>query len=407
MSDTLKIMCVHGLGDQRQSGWEAKWKRALEEVIGPDPSITPEFSFVTYDPIFAQTDLSFTETIEAFWKLATSGIGIRRQRGLITKITDRLRWTAGFVVAWVADEGFQSKTRKLILDELRGFKPDVILAHSLGSLITYNAFSHADSMEAKTAQALKNAHYVTFGSQIGNPFVLGNLTHGRVERLAVRHWHHLYNRHDDIFTAPLRVQGMENFNQLLTAFDLSGVGDHDATAYMSHDVTRSSFWAPLIDSAGRPRRARTAARGSTEPWSRAITKSARPPRRRALLVGIDDYPEEAHKLQGCVNDVYSMSAALQDCGFEPEEIRICLNDRATAQGILSRLEWLVDDARGGDKLVFFYSGHGARFPNTAPSRNPTTCRRSLFPMIATSRRNVRSPTNRSTISMRNCPTTRK
>ena len=53
---------------------------------------------------------------------------------------------------------------------------------------------------------------------------------------------------------------------------------------------------------------------------------------------------------------------LQDCGFEAEEIRTCLNERATAQDILSRFEWLVDDMQPNDQRVFYYSGHGARIP---------------------------------------------
>ncbi|TDH38957.1 caspase family protein [Pseudohoeflea suaedae] len=382
MSETLKIMCVHGLGDQRRSGWEAKWKDAIETVIGADAGVTPEFRFVNYDDIFADTDISFFETMEAFWKLAGSGLGARRRRGLISKISDRLRWTAGYVVAWVADDGFQEETRKLILDEIRDFAPDVVLAHSLGSLITYNAFSHKDAGEKKAASALKNAHYVTFGSQIGNPFVLGNLTHGRVAKLDVRHWHHLFNEHDDIFTAPLVVPGAVNFSQHLTSFDLAGFGDHDAVSYIGHNVTRSSFWAPLIDGiaqAAQSGRSRGRARGIADPWSRAVNAKDRPERKRALLIGIDDYPNDSQKLEGCVNDVYSMSATLQDCGFEPEEIRICLNDRATTEGILSRFEWLVEDARGGDKLVFYYSGHGARVPEYGAREEPDHMTEILVP----------------------------
>ena len=380
LSDTLKILCVHGLGDQRQSGWEARWQGAIEKAVGPDTGVTVEYRFVTYDPIFEKTDISFDETVLAFWKLARSGIGFRATRGLLTDISDRLRWTAGYVIAWVEDEAFQSETRKLMLDQVRDFKPDVILAHSLGTLVTYNAFSHTDATETKVAKALKNAHYVTFGSQIGNPFVLGNLTHGRVERLKVRHWHHLYNKHDDVFTAQLRVQGVDNFNQLLTPFDLPGIGDHDAAGYLTHEVTRASFWSPLVDTTldeARPEGARALA--SAAPWSRAVPKGEREKKRRALLIGIDDYPKDSDKLFGCVNDVYSMSATLQDCGFAPEEIRVCLNDRATAANILSRFAWLVDDVRAGDELVFFYSGHGARVPEYGVFEEPDRMTETLVP----------------------------
>ena len=375
MATTKRILCVHGLGDHRRSAWEAEWSEAVLAALGPSPNVRLEFRFLTYDPIFEKTNISFGETLGAFWKLARSGVGgvFRRSRGPISEISDRLRWTAGYVVAWVEDDRFQAETRKLVLDAVSEFKPDVILAHSLGSLVTYNAFSHSEAAQPAVTKALSKAHYVTFGSQIGNPFVLGNLTNGRVRQLNVAHWHHLYNEHDDVFTAPLPVQGVSNFNQLLTSFDLPGRGDHAPSGYITHNTTQTSFWGPFVDQAGS--RGTRQARG-LDPWDRSVAPSIRQKRRRALLIGIDDYPQESQRLYGCVNDVFSMSATLQDCGFEPEEIRTCLNDRATAKGIMSRLEWLVDDVRAGDEIVFYYSGHGARLPeyglNDEPDRETET-----------------------------------
>lgn len=51
-----------------------------------------------------------------------------------------------------------------------------------------------------------------------------------------------------------------------------------------------------------------------------------------------------------------MSSVLQESGFEPEDIRIVLNDRATTQGIMDRLHWLLDGVRDGDERMLFYSG---------------------------------------------------
>lgn len=379
MPKKIRVMCVHGLGDQRESGWEGVWKGAIEDLASGHDDVTFEFRFVTYDPIFANTEISFAETMGALWKLGRSGAGqlFRRRRGLISDISDRVRWTAGYVVAWVEDDQFQKATRKLVLDQVKDFRPDVILAHSLGSLVTYNAFSHDDAKNSTIAKALKRAHYVTFGSQIGNAFVLGNLTHGRVQGLDVKHWHHLYNEHDDVFTAQLRLSGVSNFNQLLTPFDLDGIGgigDHDATEYLKHSVTRTSFWQPLMAQTAGAR-----AFGGGNPWDRALPRPKRSSNRRALLVGIDQYADEADRLYGCVNDVFSVSAALQDCGFEPDDIRTCLDHRATADGILSRLEWLVDDARDGDELVFYYSGHGARVPEYGANHEPDRLSETLVP----------------------------
>jgi len=46
-----------------------------------------------------------------------------------------------------------------------------------------------------------------------------------------------------------------------------------------------------------------------------------------------------------------------------KDIRVVLNDRATAQGIRERLTWLAGRrAEDGTERVFFYSGHGAQMP---------------------------------------------
>jgi len=377
MANTIRILCVHGLGDHRLSGWEAEWATAIKEAIGPDADVTLDLDFLSYDPIFAETGLSFGETIGAVWKLARSGLGsFIHGRGFVGDVSDRVRWTAGYVVAWVNDKEFQARTRKLLLDRVRSFKLDVILAHSLGSLITYDALAHEDAGERGVASVLGKAHFVTFGSQLGNPFVLGTLTQGRVLRLGVKHWHNLFNEHDDLFTARLLVQGVDNFNQLLTPFDLTGSGDHDVCNYLTHAVTRASFWAPLVS-----QMAGTGARAliQGDPWSRAPAPEPREGRRKALLIGIDQYPQEADCLQGCTNDVFSMSAALQDCGFKAEQIRTCLNQRATAAAILERFEWLVEGARAGDTLVFYYSGHGARVPEYGINQEPDRLTETLVP----------------------------
>lgn len=382
MPDPLRILCVHGLGDHRQSSWETDWEVAIRQVAEENPSFELDFHFLSYDLIFERTGISFAETLGAFWKLARSGVGglFRQTRGPVSQMSDRLRWTAGYVVAWVEDEEFQKATRTLVLKTLSDYRPDVVLAHSLGSLITYNAFSHPDARASDIAAALGNVHYLTLGSQIGNPFVLGNLTYGRVQRLPVKHWHHLFNEHDDVFTAPLRVQGVDNFNQLLTPFDLPGAGDHDAVGYLTHAVTRSSFWAPLITIAAHAARVLgVQGTGGVDLWDRSVPAAAASARRKALLIGIDEYPDPANRLSGCVNDVFSMSATLQSCGFEPEQIRLCLNNRATAEGIISRFEWLVDDARASDQLVFYYSGHGARVPEYGKREEPDRLTETLVP----------------------------
>jgi len=90
--------------------------------------------------------------------------------------------------------------------------------------------------------------------------------------------------------------------------------------------------------------------------------SGRPPIKRALLVGINKYkPELGADLRGCVNDVENMQDILVNIfKFDSENIQVLTNERATKQGILDGLRWLLNGSKEGDELVFHYSGHGSQ-----------------------------------------------
>jgi metacaspase-1 len=84
--------------------------------------------------------------------------------------------------------------------------------------------------------------------------------------------------------------------------------------------------------------------------------------KRALLVGINDYKDpNINDLKGCENDLKSMRKVLMNCfGFEPEDIRVLLNDRATKCNIMERIDWLIRTAKSGDYIFLHFSGHGSQ-----------------------------------------------
>jgi len=93
--------------------------------------------------------------------------------------------------------------------------------------------------------------------------------------------------------------------------------------------------------------------------------------RRALLVGIDHYKNHKYNLKGCVNDVHAMhDFLLQKAGFEEKEIKCVVNQQATRDELLKQLTWLVYDTRPGDKILFYYSGHGYRLPEIESGNEP-------------------------------------
>jgi hypothetical protein len=81
--------------------------------------------------------------------------------------------------------------------------------------------------------------------------------------------------------------------------------------------------------------------------------------RRAFLWGVNNYPTAP--LQGCVNDVNDMAEHMRvNLGWQPEEIRILTDERATKDAVIQRLAWLVYGLQPGDVVLYHESRHGAK-----------------------------------------------
>jgi len=95
-----------------------------------------------------------------------------------------------------------------------------------------------------------------------------------------------------------------------------------------------------------------------EPTEPVVVKT---PKKRALLVGVDKYAMPGSNLNGCVNDVWDMYDLLtKNYSFNPDDIRVIVDERATFQNIEERLRWLIDVTEAGDESVFYHSGHGSQ-----------------------------------------------
>ncbi|WP_439604071.1 caspase family protein, partial [Shinella sp.] len=83
---------------------------------------------------------------------------------------------------------------------------------------------------------------------------------------------------------------------------------------------------------------------------------------RALLIGIGTYATLPEKmfLEGPKNDVPLIEKLLKEKqGFAPESIRILRDKDATKAAILASIEeWLVAGTQPGDRVYFYFSGHG-------------------------------------------------
>lgn len=81
--------------------------------------------------------------------------------------------------------------------------------------------------------------------------------------------------------------------------------------------------------------------------------------RRALLIGIGEYPAESEwTLVHGDNDVRIIREFLLGQGLRGECIETVTNEKATKKGIMSALEGLVNTAGKGDAVYIHFSGHG-------------------------------------------------
>jgi len=84
--------------------------------------------------------------------------------------------------------------------------------------------------------------------------------------------------------------------------------------------------------------------------------------KRALLIGIDDYPNlpNGRQLHGCTNDVVLLSDLLSKrFEFAKDNISCLLNKEATRDGILKAFKDLIRVVQKDDVVVVHYSGHGS------------------------------------------------
>ena len=90
---------------------------------------------------------------------------------------------------------------------------------------------------------------------------------------------------------------------------------------------------------------------------------------KALLVGINAYPNPNNNLRGCINDILDMEyfIASKNMVYAKENIKTLTDSKATKKGILNQLNWLLLGANAGDQILFQYSGHGAQIPSHSPA----------------------------------------
>jgi hypothetical protein len=92
---------------------------------------------------------------------------------------------------------------------------------------------------------------------------------------------------------------------------------------------------------------------------------------RALLVGIDAYRPPFQPLKGCVQDTKEIEKLLlSNYDFAAPSISILTDEAATKIAVIERLGWLLHGVKPGDRILFYFSGNGAKARTQHPEAEP-------------------------------------
>lgn len=87
--------------------------------------------------------------------------------------------------------------------------------------------------------------------------------------------------------------------------------------------------------------------------------------KRALLIGINYENDQDAELRGCINDIQNIKSILiETFDFDEKHIQVLTDEteqKPTRSNIERNIFELVSECKPGDKLFFYYSGHGSWF----------------------------------------------
>lgn len=83
--------------------------------------------------------------------------------------------------------------------------------------------------------------------------------------------------------------------------------------------------------------------------------------KKALCIGINNYPGTHMDLNGCVNDANDWADTLTERGFKVSKL---LDEQATKAAMIEAMSALIGKGAKGDTLVITFSGHGTYQPDT-------------------------------------------
>lgn len=363
-----KIIFIHGIGDSKSDYWH-EWRERVANAIGTSKfDLNRDYHGVWWEGIMddysgggepGKRSLKAPSLTDKASKLKDE-INTTIHRELLRwckgkgKTLDR-SMERGFIGDYLGDFGYYlldaalaDKVQKQLRDKLIELSQQDtelhIICHSWGTVVTYDVLSRWDKCP-------KISSLITIGSPLWIPVV-------RIERRKypekTMRWTNVDNEgngfwewfNGDPIGGYLNIYDDHNRFKNMSIHSKAG---HLAVGYLGDDEMTGILLTSL--------------RVTIPPGVAERALEPRKPKKKALLVAINEYPFPIPPLYGCINDSFLVNRMLQEVHeFPTKDIHMVHNHRATTNKIRNKIEWLLDGAKSGDTLLLHYSGHGTQIP---------------------------------------------
>ena len=159
----LRILCIHGIGGKDASmsdsyGWVKDWRGAFTEM---ELTTGENVRFMKFDSFFNGGEIGWSEYVEFFKTTFIQTIALRKHQKGIKEWFD---YYPDMAVEFLLNKnGIREVLNQKLKETIKAENPDVIYAHSLGSMLCYDFFTRPEN------NGYGNIILVTAGSQLGNP----------------------------------------------------------------------------------------------------------------------------------------------------------------------------------------------------------------------------------------------
>lgn len=230
--ENLKILCIHGIGgkesDNKKDKWQRAWRSALTEM---DFTTDTNVHFMDYDRIFDKPNARLRLYLQFIKKTFVRRKAQVHAKGVMDDYPD-------MIIEFLMLKDVREQLREELKNSIDRFKPDVIYAHSLGSLISYDFFTQPENIKG-----YENITLITAGSQLGNPFLENHDLKLPLEYLPIKQWYNLNNPHDEMFASHRfnLAEDDNHFKQITTLFFKSTI-NHDGLEYLKNEQAIQHVW---------------------------------------------------------------------------------------------------------------------------------------------------------------------